>query len=278
MTEAVCSFGAPVLNERIEFIMKSKKITICSFIGAGLILSMMTVFFISVTAVEADSKPENETESEVVTTFVEPEETEDLSVEIEVEDVKETPADSKIEIGEEPSVYVDNIYDETTVEMLYEVTTVEDIYIDDVECELEGVILESSQPISVLEFSCPLAEYGEITGHFGSRTNPFGVVIFNNGVNVSAALGADVFVAADGKVTNCGYNPSVGNFIEVDHGDGWITLYHHLEKSLVSIGDEVASGEKIGAVGSTGEVTGPNLGFAMIKDGAYLDPEALFAK
>ncbi len=289
MTGAVCSFGAPVLNERIELIMKSKKLTICSFIGAGLILAMMTVFFVNVTAVEIDSKPENETESEVVTTFAEPEGTEALSVEIEVEDVKHTPADSEAEIeamfdwsvyaeNEICADYFENFYPETPFEELYEVTTVEDIYMDDVECEIGEVVLQSSHPISPFGFSCPLNEYVGITGHFGSHTNPLGVVIFNNGVNVSAALGADVLVAADGKVTNVGYNTSVGNFIEIDHGEGWVTIYHHLEKSFVSIGDEVESGEKIGTVGSTGEATGPNLGFAIIKDGAYLDPEALFSK
>ncbi len=289
MTGAVCSFGAPLLNERIEFIMKSKKLTICSFIAAGLILAMMTVFFVSVTAVEAESKTESETESEVVTTLVEPEETDDLSIEIEVEDVKGTPADSEVDFAEEldlssdifaqePSVYAEIIYDETAVEVFYEVTTVEDIYIDDVECEIGEVVLQHSQPIPGFGFSCPLNEYGDITGHFGSHTNPLGVVTYNNGVNVSAVLGADVFAAADGKVTACGYNTSVGNFIEIDHGDGWLTVYHHLEKSLVSVGDEVSGGEKIGVVGSTGEVTGPNLGFAIIKDGAYLDPEPIFSE
>ena len=296
MTSAVCSFGAPVLNERIELIMKSKKLTVCSFIGAGLILTMMTVFFINVTAVEVESKAGKETEFYADTTIAEPDGTEDVFADIEVTADEQSSIDTEaeqtpveIEISEQPDTpiyedgdicadYFENFYPETPLEELYEVTTVEDIYIDDVECEIGEVVPQYSQPISNFGFSCPLREYGDITGHFGSHTNPLGVVTFNNGVNVSAALGSDVFAAADGKVTNCGYSVSVGNFIEIDHGDGWVTLYHHLEKALVSIGDEVERGEKIGAVGSTGEVTGPNLGFALTKYGAYLDPEPLFTK
>ena len=297
LTGAVCSFGAPVLNERIKFIMKSKKITIGGFIAAGLLLAMMTVFFVSVTAVESDNKPENTVkyegktelsddmasaeiqEKEDVYANTEAQTNEQLPICIETDELKSHPIELEMEVDERTNEVV---YEVTTVECLNEEPTADEPHevgsSEDVEYITYVEYAECIEDESLSNISYVLVGYDEITSHFGEQTSPTGAVTFNNGVNVAAAKGTAVYAAAGGNVVNCGYDYSMGNFIEINHGRGWITIYSHLEKILVTLGDEVESGEKIGTVGQTGCATGPNLGFSLIHNGSYLSPEDLFIK
>ena len=64
-----------------------------------------------------------------------------------------------------------------------------------------------------------------------------------------------------------------GNSVYVDHGRGFITAYFHLDTIVVAVGDEVAVGDPLGTVGSTGRVTGPHLHFVVLLNGAMVDPD-----
>jgi LysM repeat protein len=92
----------------------------------------------------------------------------------------------------------------------------------------------------------------------------------NNGCDLAAKIGTPVLASADGVVTVAktgGYNFGYGNYIKIKHSNGTETLYGHLSRVNVSVGESVSRGEQIGAVGSTGNSTGPHLHFEI--HGAY---------
>ena len=68
------------------------------------------------------------------------------------------------------------------------------------------------------------------------------------------------------------YEASMGNYIMIDHGDSLYTIYMHCSALYVSKGQSVSAGQKIGAVGSTGNSTGPHLHFSVRLNGKYVSP------
>lgn len=85
-----------------------------------------------------------------------------------------------------------------------------------------------------------------------------------NGIDIGAPTGSSVIAAASGKVIlsrEGGWNGGYGSYIIVSHKNGTQTLYSHLNKNFVSVGDYVDKGQAIGSVGSTGRSTGPHLHF-----------------
>ncbi len=92
------------------------------------------------------------------------------------------------------------------------------------------------------------------------------------GVDFAAPNGTPVLAAAAGRVTSAHYSASAGNMIIVDHGGGLDTRYFHLSRFAVGVGAQVARGQTIGAVGSTGKSTGNHLHFEVRVNGAAVDP------
>jgi murein DD-endopeptidase MepM/ murein hydrolase activator NlpD len=84
-------------------------------------------------------------------------------------------------------------------------------------------------------------------------------------------LGKPVKTSAAGTVVRSAYDAGgYGNYIEIAHGDGWHTLYAHLQNRGVAVGDHVTDSQQIGHVGGTGNVTGPHLHYEQIKDGVVV--------
>jgi murein DD-endopeptidase MepM/ murein hydrolase activator NlpD len=115
-------------------------------------------------------------------------------------------------------------------------------------------------------FIWPVA--GPISSYFGP-SHPLGIDIdlFHNvGAPISAAMG--------GVVTFAGGNPccSYGNYVVIDHGNGFQTLYAHLSTIAVSAGEVVAQGQYLGGGGTTGYSTGPHLHFEVHLNGSVVDP------
>lgn len=116
---------------------------------------------------------------------------------------------------------------------------------------------------------------GNIVGHFGIDTHPrFGTQIRNDGIDISAAIGTPVAAVAKGRVdfANDDYE-GMGGMIVLNHGDGYFTLYGHLDAVLVSSGQEVQPGATIGRVGDAGSLKGPVLHFEVRKGSAPQNPE-----
>ena len=119
----------------------------------------------------------------------------------------------------------------------------------------------------------PPLDEPRITSGFGMRVDPLtGHDRFHSGVDLGAARGTPIRVAADGQVVFSGRRGSAGNVVEVRHPDGLLTSYAHADRTLVGVGQNVVAGDVIATVGSTGRSTGPHLHFSVRRDGQAIDP------
>lgn len=95
-----------------------------------------------------------------------------------------------------------------------------------------------------------------------------------SGIDIGASTGDPVRAVQDGKVIFAGGDPccGYGNFIVVEHDDGWSSLYGHLSAFEVDLGDEVRQNQRIGRIGATGKADGPHLHFELRSYGGVVDP------
>ena len=125
------------------------------------------------------------------------------------------------------------------------------------------------------EFAYPVT--GEITSAFGGRTSPGGIGSTDHkGIDIGVAMNSDVAAADGGKVTYAGWNGGYGYMVRIDHGNGRVTEYAHLNGFYVQKGQSVKKGEVIALSGSTGNSTGPHLHFGVKQNGTYVDPMIYF--
>lgn len=114
---------------------------------------------------------------------------------------------------------------------------------------------------------------GRLLSGYGKRDDPFaGEQIFHTGVDISAAQGTPVRVAADGIVVSAEWFGGYGKLIIVDHGHGMRTYYAHLSRMDVLPGQEVRLGQIIAATGATGRVTAPHLHYEVRIGGNAVNP------
>lgn len=112
-----------------------------------------------------------------------------------------------------------------------------------------------------------------ISSGFGYRADPFaGSPAFHAGLDFKGPTGAPIFSAAKGKIAFVGRRPGYGKVVEVDHGNGLRTRYAHMSAFRARVGQTVAAGQVIGAVGSTGRSTGPHLHFEVRLHGRPVNP------
>ena len=127
-------------------------------------------------------------------------------------------------------------------------------------------------------FVWPLPGYTNASSAYGWRTHPiFGTRKFHAGEDIPAPTGTAIIAAQSGTVTTAGWVSGYGNYTVISHGNGVMTAYGHQSAIYVSVGQTVSAGETIGAVGSTGNSTGPHLHFEVYVNGSTQNPMSYFS-
>lgn len=112
---------------------------------------------------------------------------------------------------------------------------------------------------------------------FGMRRHPIlGVRKFHHGIDINCNYGTEVRSPGDGKVIVVERQAGFGLVVEVDHGFGYKTIFAHLSKAEVKIGEKVKRGQLIARSGNSGLSTGPHLHYEVYHDGISLDPTNFF--
>jgi murein DD-endopeptidase MepM/ murein hydrolase activator NlpD len=131
--------------------------------------------------------------------------------------------------------------------------------------------IPSIQPVAIRDIR-------RIGGYFGMRIHPiYKIRMHHDGIDFTAPVGTDVYATGNGVVTRVVTNQSrartgYGNFIEVDHGYGYRTIYAHLDKVLAKRGQQVKRGDVVGLVGNTGGSTAPHLHYEVIRNNRPVNP------
>lgn len=124
------------------------------------------------------------------------------------------------------------------------------------------VSIPHSMPTASSGWNAPLASLNVSSG-FGSRQDPTGFSgTQHDGIDLTGSYGTPVFASRSGSIASSGYDPSAGNYIIINHGDGYYSYYLHLS-SIVVGGGSVSAGQTIGLMGTTGNSTGVHLHFGI---------------
>ena len=114
--------------------------------------------------------------------------------------------------------------------------------------------------------------YTSITSPFGYRKSPTtGASTYHQGVDLDTGTGWSV-VATRAGTAYTGYGSAAGNYVTIDHHDGFKSIYMHLSSFSISNGTNVSAGQQIGLTGNSGVSTGDHLHFGISKNGVYVNP------
>lgn len=127
------------------------------------------------------------------------------------------------------------------------------------------------------QFVWPSTASKRVTSYYGRREKPnANATSMHRGIDIGAPNGTDVVAIDSGKVIVAGFGKSYGNYVVIDHGNGYTSLYAHNSRLCVSVGDTVTRGQLIAKVGSTGNSTGPHIHLEISKNGTLVDPMSFF--
>ena len=128
-------------------------------------------------------------------------------------------------------------------------------------------------PDTETEWITPVPWY-ILTSPFGMRLHPIlGYERMHNGVDLACDAGTQIYASRGGRVVTADYQAGgAGNYVQIDHGDGFMSVYMHMTNYIVKEGDYVAPGQVIGYVGNTGLSKGNHLHFGISYNGTYVNP------
>ena len=140
---------------------------------------------------------------------------------------------------------------------------------------LAKLALQGENPPSDATWVTPVSGY-TLTSPFGMRVHPIlGTSRMHNGIDMACAQGTPIYATRAGTVTVASYQAGgAGNYVSINHLDGFASIYMHMTNYVVSAGQSVSQGQLIGYVGSTGLSTGPHLHFGISYGGTYVNPLA----
>lgn len=136
------------------------------------------------------------------------------------------------------------------------------------------VLSDKTAPLPPMTNPLSGFSYARTGASLGERINPFyKVKTFHGGLDLISQQGEDVVAAADGVVKEVTHSSKgLGNVVSIDHGDGYVTRYAHLENTRVTRGQKVVKGQKIGQVGMSGNSFAPHLHYEVLRDTLRMDP------
>ncbi len=153
--------------------------------------------------------------------------------------------------------------------------------------DMDRIVRERREMDAVFDsFTAGEPQFGFALPTDGPISSPFGLKRFLNdqprsphsGLDIAAPEGTDIVAPAAGHVAATGDYFFNGNTVLIDHGQGLITMYCHMSRIDVQVGDEVVAGDVLGAVGMTGRVTGPHLHWSVSLNNARVDPNLFLSE
>ena len=129
-----------------------------------------------------------------------------------------------------------------------------------------------SSTVGGITWKIPI-NYTAFTSPFGYRIHPiYGTKKYHYGVDLAAPTGTPIYATRSGTVDTATYGSSGGYYVQINHGDGFRSIYLHMTHYIVKVGQYVTQGQVIGYCGSTGASTGPHLHFGISYNGSYVNP------
>ena len=127
-------------------------------------------------------------------------------------------------------------------------------------------------PASAEGWICPVSSY-TLSSAFGMRLHPiYGVYRMHNGIDMGCPAMTPIYASRGGQVEIAQYSSSAGNYVQINHGDGYRSQYMHMTYYTVSAGQYVTPGQLIGYVGNTGASKGDHLHFGISYNGTFVNP------
>lgn len=163
-----------------------------------------------------------------------------------------------------------------TIEELLDVNELDDVELKvSQQLFIPGARLDSSSLQSALgeQFKLPITARFRYSSMFGPRKDPIvGVKSYHTGIDMACPQGTPILASNSGTVSFAGFSNIYGNYVIINHPNGYQTLYGHMSKIIAKKGQWVSQGTRIGLVGSTGYSTGPHLHFTVYKNGQLVNP------
>lgn len=146
--------------------------------------------------------------------------------------------------------------------------------------EIIGLVNKNNEMLSHLPAIMPInnKDLTRTASGWGWRIHPiYKIKKFHEGMDFSAPIGTEVYATGDGTVSTVETSYSgYGKHVKIDHGFGYVTIYAHMSKFNVKVGQKVKRGDIIGFVGTTGISTGPHLHYEVVKKGQKVNPQLYY--
>ncbi|MFN3528335.1 MAG: M23 family metallopeptidase [Bacteroidia bacterium] len=146
--------------------------------------------------------------------------------------------------------------------------------------EVVSMVKDKSALLAAIPAIQPVSnkDLTRIGSGFGYRIDPiYKTIKMHEGIDFTAPMRTEIYATGDGKVVEIKrLDKGYGNAVIIDHGYGYKTLYAHMSRFNVRLGQKVSRGEVIGFVGNTGKSTAPHLHYEVIKDGVKVNPVNFF--
>ena len=149
--------------------------------------------------------------------------------------------------------------------------------VEDAFRQIFGILSDPQMSLPPMILPIKDITYPQVGASTGRKINPFyKAYVYHEGVDLIVTRGTPVLATADGTVVAAASSRTTGNTVRIRHEGGYETVYAHLESMSVRAGQRVRTGQKVGAVGMSGQAVAPHLHYEVRKDGVAVNPVGCF--